>query len=62
MKWYKKQMDKLKASEPPKPDKKAVSKKTSGQSFDAKKMWAKKHTFPNPVAARNRNRPKTDAI
>jgi len=51
MKWYKKQLDKLQ---------KESSKKKAGQSSDLKKLGSNKNTFSNPVAQRNRNRPKTD--
>lgn len=59
MKWYKKQLDKLKKSKSPKPGGAAVAEKTSGHSFGAKKIGAKK-TFPDPVAISKLGRPKTD--
>ena len=64
MKWYKKQLDKLKASKPEssKTSKPAGTKNTLGRSFDARKIIANKNTFSNPVAASKRNRPKTDSI
>ncbi len=63
MKWYKKQLDQLKKSsksETEEPVKTTHPKPK--QSFGAKKIIANKNSFSNPVAARNRNRPKTDSI
>lgn len=51
MKWYKKQLDKLK---------KESEKKKVKQSSVLKKTKGVNTTFSNPVAQRNRNRPKTD--
>ncbi|HYE59647.1 MAG TPA: hypothetical protein VEA18_00480 [Candidatus Kapabacteria bacterium] len=56
MKWYKKQMDQLKEQKKVPTGPKS---KTPGTSFDGKKNIALR--APNPVAAMNRNRPKTDS-
>ncbi len=64
MKWYKKQLDEILAAKAKeeKP-KKAGEKSTARHSFDAKKLTAKgKNNFVSPVAARNRNRSKTDSL
>lgn len=62
MKWYKKQLDKLKSSKPElfNSDKENSAKKSSGYSVDERKKWVNKKKFTNPVAARNINRKKTD--
>lgn len=61
MAWYKKQlMAKLKNSEEKKSEtKKGESTKSSRPSFGPRKINAGRIS-PNPVAARNINRPKTD--
>ncbi|MDO8509937.1 MAG: hypothetical protein Q7S24_02230 [bacterium] len=63
MKWYKKQLDKLLAekTESTKSEKTTATKKTASRSFDGKKIGGGKN-FVSPVAARNRNRKKTDCI
>lgn len=64
MKWYKKQMDKLKEAGVvlSESDKKTATKKSSGHSFNVRKTGAHKTAFPNPVAISKKNRPKTDSI
>jgi hypothetical protein len=64
MKWYKKQMDKIKAAQPKSSDeeKKDTVKNTKGYVMDERKKWVTKKKFPNPVAASKLNRPKTDSI
>ena len=64
MKWYKKQMDKIKASQPKPSDdeKKDKVKNAKGYVVDERKKWVVKKKFPNPVAAGKLNRPKTDSI
>lgn len=61
MAWYKKQLaEKLKKTEKEKLEiKKNFSNKFSRPGFDPGKINNNKNT-PNPVAARNINRPKTD--
>lgn len=60
MKWYKKQLEKLMADKKKTPTTdKSVAKKETGRSFDGKKISGGKN-FVSPVAARNRNRKKTD--
>ena len=61
MAWYKKQlMAKLKSSEEKKFEtEKDGSKKLARPSFDPRKINSRRIS-PNPVAARNINRPKTD--
>ncbi len=63
MKWYKKQLDKLIADKKAsaKSEKATPIKKEIGRSFDGKKIGGSKN-FVSPVAARNRNRKKTDCI
>lgn len=63
MKWYKKQLDKLKESKPEtaKLDKGAAPHKGSAHHPLAKSNSASKGSYFNPVAARNVNRPKTDS-
>lgn len=64
MKWYKKQMDKIKAAQPRSSadDKKDAAKNGRGYVMDERKKWVTKKKFPNPVAASKLNRPKTDSI
>lgn len=65
MKWYKKQLDEILAAKAKeeKPKKAAETKSKAAHSFDAKKLTAKgKNNFVSPVAARNRNRSKTDSL
>lgn len=61
MKWYKKQLDQLKKlkaeSAPAKED---GIKTISKTSFNLNKTIGKSH-YPNPVAASNKSRPKTDS-
>lgn len=64
MAWYKKQLaEKLKQLESKKSkskkEKEEELKKTNRPSFDPRKIKGSKIS-PNPVAARNINRPKTD--
>lgn len=63
MKWYKKQLDKLMTSqkESTKSEKTDTTKKEPNRSFSGKKTGGTKN-FVSPVAARNRNRKKTDCI
>lgn len=62
MAWYKKQLaEKLKKTEGKKSaTKKESTKKPGKPSFDPSKIIGNKNNFPNPVAAMNRNRKKTD--
>lgn len=62
MVWYKKQlMEKLKANETKKKKTDHETKdKPAKRGFDPSKIKDGKHAFRNPVAARNRNRKKTD--
>ena len=68
MKWYKKQLaEKLKQIEAAKPVSKKkkveetkVVKNPARHSFDPKALTGKKNNFVSPVAARNKNRKKTD--
>ncbi|HSR89566.1 MAG TPA: hypothetical protein VLK22_04235 [Candidatus Udaeobacter sp.] len=62
MKWYKKQLDQLKKSKagPVVADEENDTKKISKNTFNLNKPIGKSH-FPNPVAASNKNRPKTDS-
>lgn len=59
MKWYKKQLEQLEKtkSESTKENK---PKKTSGHSFDPKKLRAVKSNFRNPVGESKLQRDKTD--
>lgn len=63
MKWYKKQMDKLKEEKPElfAADDSSVKKKKFARVLSVDKVGGAKSAFSSPVAARNRNRPKTDA-
>ncbi|OGH91567.1 MAG: hypothetical protein A2534_04490 [Candidatus Magasanikbacteria bacterium RIFOXYD2_FULL_39_9] len=62
MKWYKKQLDQLKASKPElfNSDKEVGVKKSSGYAMDERKKWVNKKKFPDPVAASKLTRKKTD--
>lgn len=62
MKWYKKQIDALKAAKPElfKIDEASTAQKPE-HAFEERKQVIKKPTFTNPVTMRNVNRPKTDA-
>lgn len=62
MKWYKKQIDKLKAAKVSQSDEDASLKKTGKYEIDERKKWVTKKKFPNPVAASKLNRPKTDSL
>ena len=62
MKWYKKQIDKLKAAKVSQADEDISPKKTGGYQIDERKKWVTKKKFPNPVAAGKLNRPKTDSL
>jgi len=63
MKWYKKQMDKLKAAKKitvKKSNDTNTKKSTPRHSFDLRKTGADNINFPNPVAISKLKRPKTD--
>jgi hypothetical protein len=62
MKWYKKQMDKLKTkkSEFSSSDKEVAPKKNPSHSFGLKNNWESKKSYPSPVAASKKSRLKTD--
>jgi len=61
MKWYKKQMDKLKKTEVIKTDKETdLKKKTSGHQFNERQSWASPSFRRSPVAASKLQRDKTD--
>ncbi len=60
MKWYKKQLaEKLKKLDEDKP-KTEAGKKTTKHNFIPNSLGSKRNNFVSPVAARNRNRKKTD--
>ena len=62
MKIYKKQLqEKLKKEQEGKPKSEKDAKKNPARhSFDPKALTGKKNNFVSPVAARNKNRKKTD--
>ncbi len=62
MKWYKKQLDTIKKLKSSNIDTEETMKKTTGYTVDKRKKWVTKKKFPNPVAASNLRRPKTDSL
>jgi len=62
MKWYKKQLDKLKKLKKNSVETKetVIRKNITGHSFDTNKKWSDRTNYRSPVAASKLSRPKTD--